>query len=466
MVRPAMLRRRVPAVATLAALCALTLAACGGSVRPSASPTATTTAATAVTTTAATASTTGTATTPARDPHTLYIYSSLPQSGPERRDARAIQEGITLALDRIHHRTRNGYRLRYRPRSDATRVTVRRGRRRLSGTNGWNPSATVRVAEEAAANPQTVAFIGDLDSGATQLSLPILNQAGIVQITPGSGYPGLTDDVRNVTLPGEPAKYYPQRRRTLLRMIPNDLVQAAAALEFLQKAGCQHVSAWSFGDGVEGPALVKAVMETAVDYKMAFYKPPPLGTDTKTFYSYAVGLRGHINCAVLAGHPTHAAELFTEYLYAQVQPVPTIVGTSGFCNAGWPAGVPQPVRHALTLYCTTPLRQVNRYPASADFILRFRHLYHREPPTYAYYGYEAAKLVIASVEDLSGRSDNRAGVMAGLVNGLASAELGTFTFTNNGNLTSATYGLDRIVDGAAPKPYLRLDPPTWLSSEP
>ena len=58
---------------------------------------------------------------------------------------------------------------------------------------------------DGARNPQTVAYIGDLNTGATELSLPILNQAGIVQLTPGSGYPGLTDKVTGVTVtPGEP----------------------------------------------------------------------------------------------------------------------------------------------------------------------------------------------------------------------------------------------------------------------
>ncbi len=105
----------------------------------------------------------------------------------------------------------------------------------LTTSHGWNPAATIQSAVTAARNQQTVAYIGDLDSGATQLSLPILNQAGIVQLTPGSGYPGLTDDVKNVTFPlGEPNKYYPQSRPSLFRLVPNDIIQAAAIVDWLK----------------------------------------------------------------------------------------------------------------------------------------------------------------------------------------------------------------------------------------
>ena len=92
----------------------------------------------------------------------------------------------------------------------------RRGRRRLPATVGtlWRRS---RSAETAARNPQTVAYVGDLNTGATELSLPDPNQAGIVELTPGSGYPGLTDKVTGVTVtPGEPNRYYPQSRPSLL----------------------------------------------------------------------------------------------------------------------------------------------------------------------------------------------------------------------------------------------------------
>ena len=198
----------------LAALCALALAACGSQ------------RATSTTTT-----TTGAKATDASS-ETLDIYSSLPHNGPQQAESRQIEQGIRFALAQAqeHHWLDSGH-VRYTALSDST---PQRSSRDVPGeeegalipSHGWNATASITSALQAARDLHTVAFIGDLDSGATQLSLPILNQAGIVQLTPGSGYPGLTEQVASpvgVTQPGEPAKYYPQSRLTgssLLRLTP------------------------------------------------------------------------------------------------------------------------------------------------------------------------------------------------------------------------------------------------------
>ncbi len=50
-------------------------------------------------------------------------------------------------------------------------------------------------ASKVAVNPRAVFYIGDLDSSATQISLQILNLAGIPQIAPGSGYRWLDQEL-------------------------------------------------------------------------------------------------------------------------------------------------------------------------------------------------------------------------------------------------------------------------------
>src|SRR5439155_18976320 len=87
----------------------------------------------------------------------------------------------------------------------------------------------------------TIAYIGELSSGASQVSLPILNQAGIAQVSPTNTYPGLTTVVPGGS-PGEPDKYYPTGRRSYVRVIPTDLVTADALGELMAQAGCHQVS--------------------------------------------------------------------------------------------------------------------------------------------------------------------------------------------------------------------------------
>ena len=64
----------------------------------------------------------------------------------------------------------------------------------------------------------------------SEVSIPILNEAGSPQVSPANTYVGLTDNVPGVSAPGEPQKYYPTGKRTYLRIVPIDSIQAAADL--------------------------------------------------------------------------------------------------------------------------------------------------------------------------------------------------------------------------------------------
>ena len=71
------------------------------------------------------------------------------------------------------------------------------------------------------------------------ISIPILNEAGILQVSPGNAYIGLTR--RESAQPGEPAKYYPTNQRTFGRVSQADHLQAAAVAALLQQEGAKRV---------------------------------------------------------------------------------------------------------------------------------------------------------------------------------------------------------------------------------
>jgi branched-chain amino acid transport system substrate-binding protein len=68
--------------------------------------------------------------------------------------------------------------------------------------------------------------LGESNSGATAVSLPLLNDAGLLQISPSNTYVGLTRS--EGADKGEPDKYYPSGKRTYGRIMPPDNVDAAA----------------------------------------------------------------------------------------------------------------------------------------------------------------------------------------------------------------------------------------------
>jgi branched-chain amino acid transport system substrate-binding protein len=389
---------------------------------------------------------------PKPNSHIVRVYSSLPLKGSRRQESSSIIAGIRLAFRQVDWRV-GSYVIRFKSLDDS--VT----RAKPVNHVGTLPPA-VRNAQIAVHDTHTVAYIGDLDSAATELSLPILNQAGIVQITPGSGYPGLTDSVPGVTLQGEPGKFYPRPKSfTLLRLIPDDMVQAAAALKLLHSSGCTHVAAAYFGGGVDGPALVKAVQLTAKDYGMTYVAAPPgPGKKISGYPAYALKLaQASVNCFVLGGHVTPAAVALTQRIHVAL-PTGGIVGSSGFCSRAWT----DPSRHGVSaavdpyLYCTSPLPPPSRYPV---FIADFRRVYHRTPGAYALIGYRAAEMVIDGAYDLGSGRDNRSSVLRALIGGVGhpSPVAGNYTFDARGNLTTHAYAIYHVVDGR-PKYYKTLTP--------
>jgi branched-chain amino acid transport system substrate-binding protein len=74
-------------------------------------------------------------------------------------------------------------------------------------------------------------YIGTYNSGAAKLSIPILNAACLVMLSPANSYPGLTHAVDGVTAQGEPGSYYPGNYRNSARERPEGVVSANGSSE-------------------------------------------------------------------------------------------------------------------------------------------------------------------------------------------------------------------------------------------
>ena len=110
----------------------------------------------------------------------LTIYSSLPLQG---RLPSAVGGRRACVRARARRAREPGRRLRHQ---------LRVPRRRRSGGRFLDTRAGAANAWEAANDPSTIAYLGEFNSGATTVSLPILNHAGIPQVSPSNTYAGLT----------------------------------------------------------------------------------------------------------------------------------------------------------------------------------------------------------------------------------------------------------------------------------
>src|SRR2546429_184211 len=154
---------------------------------------------------------------------TIDIYSSLPLQGASSAQTGPMVNGIKLALSQAGNKA-GQWTVNYQSLDDST-----------AAAGKWDPGQTAADARKAASDPKAVYYIGEFNSGASQVSIPILNQAGIPQVSPANTYVGLTTGLSG-SAPGEPQKFYPSGKRTYLRIVPIDSIQAAAGLLAMKQA--------------------------------------------------------------------------------------------------------------------------------------------------------------------------------------------------------------------------------------
>src|SRR3954454_21148514 len=156
---------------------------------------------------------------------TLTIYSSLPLQGDSRAQSTDVVNGEKLALEEAGGKV-GKFKITYKSLDDST-----------AAAGKWEPGQTSSDARKAAQDQSTIVYLGEFNSGASAISLPITNEAGILQISPSNTYVGLTRS--EGADKGEPDKYYPSGKRTFGRVVPADHIQAAAQVQYQKDQGCK-----------------------------------------------------------------------------------------------------------------------------------------------------------------------------------------------------------------------------------
>jgi len=207
----------------LVVLTAGLLAACG-TTTPAAAPTAAPAAGGA-----AEAPTAAAAAPAAAGGDTIKIVSSLPRTGSSKGQSDTVVNAINQRLEQDKNQACNGqFTIKYEDMDDAT-----------AAAGKWDPTQEANNANKAAADADVMVYIGTFNSGAAKVSIPILNQAGLVMISPANTYPGLTKPGKGEA--GEPDKYYPTGKRNYTRVVPADDLQGAAASNWAKALGVKSV---------------------------------------------------------------------------------------------------------------------------------------------------------------------------------------------------------------------------------
>jgi branched-chain amino acid transport system substrate-binding protein len=380
-----------------------------------------------------------TTTTARIDGSTLRIYSSVPLHGPSAAQGRAIVNAERMALSRSHGRI-GRYRIALVALDDAT---VRRG--------AWDPGQTTLNARRAALDPNAIGYLGEDDSGASAVSIPVLNRAGIPQVSATSTAVGLTSGAPGAS-PGEPEKYYPSKIRTFVRVIPNDSTQAVAQIRLQQSLGC--TSTYILDDGgVDGYDAATAFQLTAPSFQLRVAGAQTFDPHAADYTSLARTVAAVApDCVLISAAASGNAVLLTEQVAAAL-PNALLFGTAQLAEPSYVdpqrGGIPHSLDGRVNL--TAPALGPHDYPpAGRAFLADYRRRFGPPHPS-AIFGYEAMSLMLSAIsqatDDGTGRAD-RAGVLRALFATRArQSVLGTYSIDRDGDTTLRVFGAYGVIDG-------------------
>jgi len=337
----------------------------------------------------------------------LSIYLSAPLRGPVAADGRDVADGARLALADAG--------------AEAGGVTVELKVLDDAGSGGSAAALAGANARRATEDSTAIAYLGELDSGTTRTSLPITNEAGLLQVSPGASAVDLTREA-----PGSdqvPTAVQPSGTRTFGRVVPADTAQGAAVAGALADepdigrvalAGPESPYGQSLRDGFQSVSAAPAVAGGAAADAIYDISPRP----------GALADQGAGPDARLYGAD---AQIFAAPPRTKLPPGSTL--------ASGPLAPPQ-------------------LPAG-DFADRFRSADDRAPGRFAAYGYEAMAVVLDAIDRADDPLDRRSVVDAFFATADRDSILGTYSIDEAGDTTLDSVGAYEAQGGGGLAPATR-----------
>jgi branched-chain amino acid transport system substrate-binding protein len=380
--------------------------------------------------------------------NTVDIYSSLPLQGASSAQTGPMVNGIKLALSEAGGKA-GQWTVNYQSLDDST-----------AAAGKWDPGQTAANARKVASDSKTVYYIGEFNSSASEISIPILNTGGIPQVSPANTYVGLTTNLPG-SAPGEPQKYYPTGKRTYLRIVPIDSIQAAADLIAMKEAGCTKVAVANDKEAY-GAGLATLLGLEKGYYGVTIASNTGIDPTAPNFRSYASTVKDEgADCFFFAGIVSNGAVQITKDVHSAI-PTAKVFGGDGVCTDSYTSaakgGIPASL-YPLT-QCTVATQDLAAYPGGKQFLTAYKAAYGvSSPDPYAIYGYEVMKLGLDTIKGLGAQGNSKAAVLAALfATKAAPSVLGTFGFNANGDTTLKSYGLYKVGSNGEPVFFKTVTP--------
>jgi branched-chain amino acid transport system substrate-binding protein len=351
---------------------------------------------------------------------TIRIVSSLPRTGSAKQQSDTIVNGIKMALDEVNRQI-GDFKIEYTDLDDAT-----------AAAGQWTGEREAANAREAANDPNVMVYIGPYNSGAAKTSMPILNKAGLLMVSPSVSAVGLTKP--GLGEAGEPGIYRPSGKPNFTRVVPADDLQGKYGADWANDMGMKRVYILDdnqvYGKGLADifeercdELEIEVLGHDSIDDKQQDFKP--LMTKIKAtkpdliYYGGTTQTKGGQICKDMVSAGLGNCKIM----------VPDGCYEQAFIKAAGPESANG--RAFVTFGGLPPKNQVGK---GKEFVEMYQTKYGGMPEAYAIYGYEAGKVAVEAIRR-AGVKDRKAILDAAFGIKDFDGALGKWSFDKNGDTT-------------------------------
>ena len=362
---------------------------------------------------------------------TIKIVSSLPRTGSSKGQTDSIVNAIKQRLEEAEYKACDGaFTIVYEDMDDAT-----------AAAGKWDAAQEASNANKAAGDSAVMVYIGTFNSGAAKISIPILNQAGLVMISPANTYPGLTKPGKGEA--DEPAKYYPNGTHNYARVVPADDLQGAAAARWAQSLGAASVYVLDdtelYGKGV-ADVFEATAKELGVEVKARD------GIDGKAadYRALAAKIVAAAPDMVYFGGITqnNAGQLLKDIRAEGF--MGKFMGPDGIYETAFIEAAGADAEGVYATFGGVPAEKLEG--DAATWYANYKAKYNAEPEVYAVYGYESANVAMNAINSVC--KQDRAAIQSAVM-GTKDFKgiLGTWSFDANGDTSLTSMSGAQVVAG-------------------
>jgi branched-chain amino acid transport system substrate-binding protein len=353
-------------------------------------------------------------------------------TGSSLGQTQTIINSIQLALDEVDSTVCDGkMKVGFKTYDDAT-----------AAAGKWDPAQVTSNSNAIVADDKIVAVIGTFNSGAAKLAIPILNQGDLLMVSPANTYPGLTKPGKGEK--NEPDTYYPSGKRNYARVVPADDLQGVVAANWSKSLGAQKVYILDdqelYGKGIAD--VYKATAEEIGLEVLGHEGINPKASDYRALMNKIKDLEPDL---IYFGGITqnNAGQLIKDMRNVGMTDV-KFMGPDGIFEQ---AVIDAAGKDAEGIYATfggVPPKELTG--KGKEWYDAYKAKFNSEPEPYAAYGYEAAQVVLAAINEVC-EPDRDAIRQAALDTKDFPGLLGTWSFDENGDTTSTTMSGNVVKDG-------------------